>query len=111
MTCLPGRMIHLACSIGFNEAAWISERGHPGGPLAFLTEQQGRPIAIVEGGGFTVATILAEGLLFTALLLIILRMFCNQAWLSNTAGMLHEAGQPDFGFPTLSGCLIAWRIH
>ncbi|KAF8870333.1 hypothetical protein BD779DRAFT_1681285 [Infundibulicybe gibba] len=55
--------IHLACSIGFNEAAWISERGYPGGPLAFFTEQQSIPIVTVEGGWFTVATALAEGLL------------------------------------------------
>ncbi|KAF8880887.1 hypothetical protein BD779DRAFT_1398285, partial [Infundibulicybe gibba] len=55
--------IHLACGIGFNEAAWISERGYPGGPFAFLTQQQGRPITTLESAAYVVVSTLSDGLL------------------------------------------------
>lgn len=33
---------NIACNINFNEHMWIDERNYPGGPLAFLLEQQAR---------------------------------------------------------------------
>ncbi|KAG5729867.1 hypothetical protein E4T56_gene13861 [Termitomyces sp. T112] len=34
--------VNIACSINFNQLAWIDERNYPNGPAAFLLEQQNR---------------------------------------------------------------------
>ncbi|KAF8870731.1 hypothetical protein BD779DRAFT_1454904 [Infundibulicybe gibba] len=66
---------NLACSIGFNEAAWVNERNYPGGPAAFLTEQQGRAIMTVGNSATILASFLADGLLLNRVYIL-----WNQRW-------------------------------
>lgn len=55
--------INLATSIHFNETAWIDERNYPGGPYAFLLEQQNRTVQTVGNAASIITTTMAEGLL------------------------------------------------
>jgi hypothetical protein len=55
--------VNLATSMHFNESAWIDERNYPGGPYAFLIEQQNRPVQTVGNSASVVASTMAEGLL------------------------------------------------
>lgn len=45
---------NICFNIRFNELAWIEDRNYPGGPLAFLNEQQSLPI---NTGGNTVTIV------------------------------------------------------
>jgi hypothetical protein len=55
--------VNLATSIHFNETAWIDERNYPGGPYAFLVEQQSRPVQTVGNAASVITSTMAEGLL------------------------------------------------
>ncbi|KIJ48679.1 hypothetical protein M422DRAFT_144720, partial [Sphaerobolus stellatus SS14] len=49
--------------IKFNEDAWINEREYPGGPYAFIVEQQSRPILTLGNTASIFASFMANGLL------------------------------------------------
>lgn len=55
--------INLACSIKFNEDAWINEREYPGGPYEFIVQQQSRPILTLGNTASILASFMADGLL------------------------------------------------
>ncbi|KAF8871575.1 hypothetical protein BD779DRAFT_1680274 [Infundibulicybe gibba] len=55
--------VSLACSIGFNESAWVTERDYPGGASAFLQEEQHRTITVVGGVATVMASILVDGIM------------------------------------------------
>ncbi|KAL0961269.1 hypothetical protein HGRIS_006232 [Hohenbuehelia grisea] len=55
--------INLACSIHFNESAWVSERNYPNGAFAFLTEQQSRPVLTLGNTASIICSFMADGLL------------------------------------------------
>lgn len=55
--------INLACSIRFNEDAWINDRNYPGGPYAFILEQQSMPILTLGNTCSIIASFMADGLL------------------------------------------------
>ncbi|KAI0362158.1 hypothetical protein OH77DRAFT_1441428 [Trametes cingulata] len=54
---------NLCLNINFNELAWIDDRNYPGGPLAFLLEQQARPSNTAGNSAAIIITFLADGLL------------------------------------------------
>ncbi|KZT01799.1 uncharacterized protein LAESUDRAFT_717278 [Laetiporus sulphureus 93-53] len=54
---------NICVNIHFNEMAWIDDRNYPGGPLAFLLEEQSNAINTVGNSLSFVATFLADGLL------------------------------------------------
>ncbi|KAF8076135.1 hypothetical protein FPV67DRAFT_1664435 [Lyophyllum atratum] len=55
--------INIACSIKFNQSAWVDERNYPGGPIQFMFEQQSRPILTLGNTASILASFLADGLL------------------------------------------------
>ncbi|KAG6860327.1 hypothetical protein C0995_012634 [Termitomyces sp. Mi166 len=55
--------INLACSIKFNQSAWIDERNYPGGPYEFLVEQQSRPILTLGNTASILGSFFADGIL------------------------------------------------
>ncbi|EMD34961.1 hypothetical protein CERSUDRAFT_116481 [Gelatoporia subvermispora B] len=55
--------INICMNIHFNELTWIDERNYPGGPLAFLLEQQSVWTNTLGNSASLVATFLADGLL------------------------------------------------
>ncbi|KAF8875993.1 hypothetical protein BD779DRAFT_177394 [Infundibulicybe gibba] len=115
--------ISLACSIHFNQTAWVDERNYPGGPLAFLTEQQGRSVLTVGNSATLMASCLAGGLLLHRVFIL-----WNNRWqivvlpalfylASITLGVLRVAqipmknlgGMIDLGVVTWS-CLVALNM-
>ncbi|CAL1697306.1 unnamed protein product [Somion occarium] len=55
--------INVVMNIHFNELAWIDERNYPGGPLAFILEQQSIKTNIAGNAVSAVVPFLADGLL------------------------------------------------
>ncbi|KAJ6503872.1 hypothetical protein C8R45DRAFT_924212 [Mycena sanguinolenta] len=55
--------INLACSIAFNENAWINDRGYPGGPFSYLVEQGNIPFATLGNVASILASFLSDGML------------------------------------------------
>ncbi|KAI0919681.1 hypothetical protein AcV5_001677 [Taiwanofungus camphoratus] len=55
--------VNICMNIHFNEMAWIDDRNYPGGPLAFLLEQQANPINTAGNSASFIATFLADGIL------------------------------------------------
>ncbi|KZT01789.1 uncharacterized protein LAESUDRAFT_450793 [Laetiporus sulphureus 93-53] len=55
--------VNISMNIHFNEMAWIDNRNHPGGPLAFLLEQQASRFNTAGNASAFVATFLADGIL------------------------------------------------
>ncbi|EMD39076.1 hypothetical protein CERSUDRAFT_47914, partial [Gelatoporia subvermispora B] len=55
--------INLAVNIHFNELAWIDERNYPGGPLAFLMQQEAIPVNTVGNVVGIIADFMADSLL------------------------------------------------
>lgn len=60
--------INLACSIQYNENAWINLREYPDGPLGYLFEQQTTPIMTLGNCTTIIISTMADGLLVGALL-------------------------------------------
>ncbi len=58
---------NLAFNARFNQLAWIDERNYPGGPLAFLLEQQSLPIETAGNALAFFTTFLTNGLLVRTL--------------------------------------------
>lgn len=56
-------LISVACNIRFAELTWIDYRGYPGGPLAFLFEQQAVTVDTVANAAGTIAAALADALM------------------------------------------------
>ncbi|KAI0331106.1 hypothetical protein GY45DRAFT_1322808 [Cubamyces sp. BRFM 1775] len=54
---------NICLNINFNELTWIDDRNYPGGPLAFLLEQQARPANTAGNAAAIIITFLADGLL------------------------------------------------
>ncbi|KAJ7624833.1 hypothetical protein FB45DRAFT_1060998 [Roridomyces roridus] len=110
--------IDLACSIRYNENAWVNDRAYPGGPYKYLVEQQSLWFMILAD----VAAILAS-LLPSGLLLYRAGVLWNFAWyivvppalfmvvcLVLSIMLITELALPnvDFHFPPLS--LAVWII-
>ncbi|KAJ7220986.1 hypothetical protein C8J57DRAFT_1094976 [Mycena rebaudengoi] len=55
--------INLACSIRFNENAWINEREYPGGPFSYMIEQGSLPFMTLGNTASILASFLSDGLL------------------------------------------------
>jgi len=55
--------INLACSIRYNENAWVNDREYPGGPFAYLLEQQALPFMTLSNTASILASFLSDGLL------------------------------------------------
>ncbi|KAF7343851.1 hypothetical protein MSAN_01966400 [Mycena sanguinolenta] len=55
--------INLACSIAFNENAWINDRGYPGGPFSYLVEQGNIPFVTLGNVASILASFLSDGML------------------------------------------------
>ncbi|KAL7283431.1 hypothetical protein ACG7TL_002861 [Trametes sanguinea] len=55
--------VNIVCNINFNELAWIDDRNYPGGPLAFMQEQQALPVDTVGNSAAIIASSLADGFL------------------------------------------------
>lgn len=55
--------VNICLNMHFSEMAWIDDRDYPGGPLAFLLEQQSDSMNTVGNSVSFVATFLADGLL------------------------------------------------
>jgi hypothetical protein len=55
--------INLACSIAFNENAWVNDRGYPGGPFSYLIEQGNLPFATLGNSASILASFLSDGML------------------------------------------------
>lgn len=63
LTLLATGTINIACSIKFNQSAWIDERNYPGGAIQFLLEQQSQPILTLGNTASILASFLADGIL------------------------------------------------
>ncbi|KAJ6575976.1 hypothetical protein DFH09DRAFT_1150142 [Mycena vulgaris] len=55
--------INLACSIRFNQNAWVNDREYPGGPFSYLVEQQSLPFMTLGNVASILASFLSDGLL------------------------------------------------
>ncbi|KAK7438205.1 hypothetical protein VKT23_018135 [Stygiomarasmius scandens] len=55
--------INLACSIRFNQDAWVNDREYPGGPFAYMMEQQSIPLLTLGNTTSILASFLADALL------------------------------------------------
>lgn len=55
--------VNISMNIHFNEMAWIDDRNYPGGPLAFLLEQQASHFNTTGNASAFVATFLADRIL------------------------------------------------
>ncbi|KAJ7131590.1 hypothetical protein C8R43DRAFT_1024742 [Mycena crocata] len=55
--------INLACSIRFNENAWINDREYPGGPFNYLIEQGSVPFMTAGNVASILASFMSDGLL------------------------------------------------
>ena len=55
--------INLACSICFNQNAWINDREYPGGPFAYMIEQQSIPLLTLGNCASILASFLADALM------------------------------------------------
>ncbi|EMD34971.1 hypothetical protein CERSUDRAFT_124979 [Gelatoporia subvermispora B] len=55
--------INICMNMHYAELAWIDERDYPGGPLAFLLQQESLTTATVGNSASIIATFLAQGLL------------------------------------------------
>ncbi|KAJ7691018.1 hypothetical protein B0H17DRAFT_935478 [Mycena rosella] len=55
--------INLACSIRYNENAWVNDREYPGGPFSYLIEQQSLPFMTLGNVASILASFLSDGLL------------------------------------------------
>ncbi|GBE89273.1 hypothetical protein SCP_1502810 [Sparassis crispa] len=53
--------INICINMHFSELAWIDDRNYPGGPLAFLMQQQALPINTLGNSATLVSTFLADG--------------------------------------------------
>ncbi|KAL0568750.1 hypothetical protein V5O48_013238 [Marasmius crinis-equi] len=62
--------INLACSILFNENAWVNKRGYPGGPKAYLWEQQAIPTQTLGNSASILASFLADGLMLQRVIIL-----------------------------------------
>ncbi|KAF7350163.1 hypothetical protein MVEN_01318800 [Mycena venus] len=55
--------INLACSIAYNENAWVNDRAYPGGPFSYLIEQGNLPFATLGNSASILASFLSDGML------------------------------------------------
>ncbi|KAJ7031732.1 hypothetical protein C8F04DRAFT_959966 [Mycena alexandri] len=55
--------INLACSIRYNENAWVNERAYPGGPFNYLIEEQSVPFITLGNVASILASFMSDGLL------------------------------------------------
>ncbi|KAJ7489631.1 hypothetical protein B0H11DRAFT_1059384 [Mycena galericulata] len=55
--------INLACSIRFNENAWINDREYPGGPFNYLIDEQSVPFMTLGNVASILASFMSDGLL------------------------------------------------
>ncbi|KAJ3773434.1 hypothetical protein FB446DRAFT_787840 [Lentinula raphanica] len=55
--------INLACSIRYNQNAWVNDREYPGGPYAYLIEQGSIPVMTLGNVASILASFLADALL------------------------------------------------
>jgi hypothetical protein len=55
--------INLACSIAFNENAWINDRQFPGGPFSYLVEEGNLPFVTLGNVASILASFLSDGML------------------------------------------------
>ena len=59
--------VNIACNIRFNEFTWIDDRNYPGGPFAYIMEQEQNPLNIAANCAAIIAPFMADGLLVRAL--------------------------------------------
>jgi hypothetical protein len=62
--------INLACSIRYNENAWVTQRGYPGGPFSYLIEQQNNPVLTLGNSASILASFWADGLMVRSFLVL-----------------------------------------
>ncbi|KAJ7436794.1 hypothetical protein B0H11DRAFT_2109220 [Mycena galericulata] len=55
--------INLACSIRYNENAWVNDREYPGGPYSYLIGQQSVPFMTLGNTASILAAFMSNGLL------------------------------------------------
>ncbi|KAI0919667.1 hypothetical protein AcW1_003139 [Taiwanofungus camphoratus] len=81
--------VNICLNMHFSEMAWIDDRDYPGGPLAFLLEQQSDSMNTVGNSVSFVATFLADGLLLYRVHVIWRRWYImvipTLMWLASTA--------------------------
>ncbi|KAI3607057.1 hypothetical protein WG66_007935 [Moniliophthora roreri] len=62
--------INLACSIRYNENAWVTQRGYPGGPFNYLIEQQNHPVLTLGNSASILASFWADGLMLQRVMVL-----------------------------------------
>jgi len=55
--------INLACSIAYNENAWVNDREYPGGPFSYLIEQGSLPFVTLGNVASILASFMSDGML------------------------------------------------
>ncbi|KAK7046425.1 hypothetical protein R3P38DRAFT_2506511 [Favolaschia claudopus] len=55
--------INLACSVTYNENAWVNDREYPGGPFNYLIEQGSLPFMTLGNSASILASFLSDGML------------------------------------------------
>ncbi|KAJ7895460.1 hypothetical protein B0H14DRAFT_3853931 [Mycena olivaceomarginata] len=55
--------INLACSVAYNENAWVNDRAYPGGPFNYLVEQGNLPFVTLGNVASILASFLSDGML------------------------------------------------
>ncbi|KAJ7716618.1 hypothetical protein B0H16DRAFT_1741143 [Mycena metata] len=55
--------INLACSIRYNENAWVNDRAYPGGPFNYLIEQGSLPFMTLGNVASILASFMSDGVL------------------------------------------------
>ncbi|KAJ7624296.1 hypothetical protein DFH06DRAFT_1059142 [Mycena polygramma] len=55
--------INLACSIAYNENAWVNDRNYPGGPFNYLIEQGNLPFVTLGNVASILASFFSDGML------------------------------------------------
>jgi hypothetical protein len=59
--------INLACSIRYNENAWVNDREYPGGPFNYLVEQGSLPFATLGNVASILASFMSDGMLVSVI--------------------------------------------
>ncbi|KAG7095435.1 hypothetical protein E1B28_006184 [Marasmius oreades] len=62
--------INLACGIFYNQNAWVTKREYPGGPFAYLSEQQALSTQTLGNSAAILASFFADGLMLQRVVIL-----------------------------------------
>jgi len=62
--------INIACNINYVELTWIDERNYPGGPAAFIQQQEALPVHTLGDAAANAITLLVDGLMIYRLYVV-----------------------------------------